>query len=202
MYVPQAYACTDPAELLAVARGNDFATLVTRDEAEGVVATHVPVLIDATRDGWTLRGHIARANPQRLEGEGLVIFSGPHAYISPTWYVEPNRVPTWDYVAVHVSGRVERLESPDDLRDIVRRLTERHEAALPRPWSGDLPTDIEEKLLRAIVGFRLVSTDIRGAFKLGQRDSIETKKSVVAALRERGSPGESAIADLIARSLC
>jgi len=159
------------------------------------------VLIDATSEGWTLHGHIARANPQRLEGEALLIFSGPHAYISPTWYIEPNRVPTWDYVAVHVRGRVERRESPDDLREIVKRLTRQHEAALPRPWSGDLPPDIEDKLLRAIVGFRVVSTEVRGAFKLSQRDSLETKTSVIAALRQRGSANENAIADLIARSL-
>ena len=201
MYVPQPFACTDEKELLAFATANSFATLVTRDEDDGISATHVPVLIDATSEGWTLHGHIARANPQRLEGEALLIFSGPHAYISPTWYIEPNRVPTWDYVAVHVRGRVERRESPDDLREIVKRLTRQHEAALPRPWSGDLPPDIEDKLLRAIVGFRVVSTEVRGAFKLSQRDSLETKTSVIAALRQRGSANENAIADLIARSL-
>jgi transcriptional regulator len=201
MYVPKSFACTDENELLSFARSNNFATLVTRDETTGIAATHVPVLIDSTSEGWTVHGHIARANPQRLEGEGLLIFSGPHAYISPSWYVEPNRVPTWDYVAVHVTGRVERLENPDDLRKIVKRLTKQHEASMAHPWPGDLPPDIEDKLLRAIVGFRMVSTTIRGAFKLSQRDSMESKENVVAALRERDSDDERAIAELIAQSL-
>jgi transcriptional regulator len=201
MYVPKSFGCTDENELLGFARSNSFATVVTRDETTGITATHVPVLIDAASGAWTIRGHIARANSQRLEGDALVIFSGPHAYISPTWYVEPNRVPTWNYVAVHVTGRIERLEGADDLRDIVKGLTRQHEASMPRPWPGHLPSDIEDKLLRAIVGFRVMSTDIRGAFKLSQRDSTESKTNVVAALRERGSDDEMAIADLMAASL-
>lgn len=200
MYVPKQFAVTDETKLLSFARANNFATLVTRG-ATALSASHVPVLVDAVDGNWVVHGHVARANPQQLDGEALVIFSGPHAYVSPSWYVTPNLVPTWDYVAVHVSGTCTRIEEPAHVREIVDRLTAQHEAGLPHPWERALPVDLERKLLQGIVGFRVVSTDVRGSWKLHQHHSVENRRKVVAALRERGSEAERLIADLIEANL-
>lgn len=201
MHVPQAFAMTDEKQLLEFARSHNFATLVSRDEATGLTATHVPVLVDASDSGWVIYGHVSRANPQPLDGDVLVIFPGPHAYVSPRWYVEPNLVPTWNYVAVHVTGRAARIDRPDELRTIVGRLSAQHEAALPNPWRPDLPAELERKMLAGIVGFRVISRHIRGAWKLNQNKSPESRKSVAASLRQRGSDDERAIADWMDRAL-
>lgn len=191
----------DEKELLDFARAHNFATLVSQSEQTGIVATHVPVLVDASAGGWVLCGHVARGNPQPLEGDALVIFSGPHAYISPSWYVEPNQVPTWNYLAVHVDGHCERIERADELRTIVGRLTAQHEATLPNPWQPRLPADLESRLLSGITGFRVVSRNIRGAWKLNQNKSVESRNSVASALRQRGSEDERSIAAWIERMI-
>jgi len=201
MYVPAPFVVTDREKALAFARTNNFAALVTRDERAGLVATHVPVLVDALEDAWVVHGHIARANAQPLEGEALVIFSGPHAYISPSWYARPNLVPTWDYVAVHVTGRLQRIDEREEVKAIVDRLTAQHEATMPQPWKRDMTPEVESKLLDRIVGFRVQSTEIRGAWKLHQHHLPDDRKRVAAALRERGSDHEKMIADLIERTL-
>jgi transcriptional regulator len=201
MHVPKHFALNDERQLLAFAEAHSFATLVSQSDATGIVASHVPVLVDRAESGWIIEGHVARANPQPLTGEALVIFSGPHAYISPSWYVEANQVPTWNYLAVHVTGSCERIDRPDELRTIVRRLTAQHEAGLPNPWEPHLPPDLESGLLSGITGFRVVARDIRGAWKLNQNKSLESRSSVARALRQRGSDDERSIADWIERMI-
>ena len=201
MHVPKHFATNDARMLLEFADAHNFAILVSQSETTGLVATHVPVLVDPTESGWTIHGHISRANAQPLTGDALVIFSGPHAYISPNWYVETNQVPTWNYLAVHVTGACERIDGADELRTIVGRLTARHEAALPNPWQAHLPADLESRLLSGIIGFRVVSRDIRGAWKLNQNKSVESRTAVATALRQRGSDDERSIADGIERMI-
>lgn len=192
---------SDATQLLDFARSHNFATLVSQSEQTGIVATHVPVLVDPSDDGWVLCGHVSRGNPQPLAGDVLVIFSGPHAYVSPSWYVEANQVPTWNYLAVHVDGHCERIEDANALRSIVGRLAAQHEASLPNPWQPRLPADLESRLLSGITGFRVVSRNIRGAWKLNQNKSVENRKSVASALRQRGSEDERSIADWIERMI-
>jgi transcriptional regulator len=201
MYIPHEFSVTDREQLLAFVQSNNFATLVTCDAQTGLTATHVPLLVDPTEEGWAVYGHIARANPQPLEGRALVIFSGPHAYVSPTWYTQSKMVPTWDYVAVHVSGICERIEDSAELKRIVQRLTLKHEASMPNPWRGELPPDVENNLLQRIVGFRVMSEEIRGAWKLHQHHSVENRRRVASALRERGSDNERLVAELIERTI-
>jgi transcriptional regulator len=199
MHVPKAFAMTDEKQLLEFARSHNFATLVSRDDTTGLAATHVPVLVDSSDAGWVIHGHVSRANPQPLDGDVLIIFPGPHAYVSPTWYVEPNLVPTWNYVAVHVTGRSERIDDPDELRTIVGRLSAHHEAGLPNPWRPGLPAELERRMLAGIIGFRVNARDIRGAWKLNQNKSLESRQSVASVLRQRGSDDERAIADWMER---
>ena len=140
MYIPAAFAETDLTKLHDFIEQNSFGLLVS--QVDGLpFATHLPFLLERTAGPHgTLVGHMARANPQWREAGGqtaLAIFSGPHAYISPTWYEAEQVVPTWNYTAVHAYGRVQIIEDEDALLDIVQRSVRVYEQAMPRPWSFD-----------------------------------------------------------------
>src|SRR5207253_6902857 len=146
--------------LVAHIERHDFGLLVTQGSA-GLIASQIPFLT-ARRDGKLyLEGHIALANPQGadLDGadEGLAIFAGPHAYISPSWYQTGPAVPTWNYATVHAYGTARTIAGPDWRRDLVRRLTERHEAREPAPpWRmADLPEAYVASMLNGITGIEL-----------------------------------------------
>jgi transcriptional regulator len=147
---------------------------------------------------------MARANPQwqELAGQGaLVVFSGPHAYISPTWYGAENVVPTWNYVAVHAYGTVELCEDPATVRQIIEHMVAEYEAALPRPWTFDGRTTFAERLLTQIVAFRLPIQRLEGKWKLNQNHPAERREMVAEALEARGSEDERAIAELMRQKL-
>ena len=165
MYVPPHFAVSDPARLLDLIERHSFGVLVS--QVDGLpFATHLPFLLDrAAGTHGSLVGHVARANPQWHEIAGqtaLVVFSGPHAYVSPTWYEAANVVPTWNYVAVHAYGRVELIEDPAALLDIVRRSVSVYEANMPRPWVLDGSPTFVDRLLRQIVGFSVQSASLTG----------------------------------------
>src|SRR5437868_1770814 len=136
MYVPAAFAEADPTTLHDFIEQNSFGLLVS--QVEGLpFASHLPFLLDRTAGPHgTLVGHLARANPQWREAAGqtaLAVFSGPHAYVTPSWYEAENVVPTWNYAAVHARGPVELVEGRDDLLVIVRRSVAVYAAAMPCP---------------------------------------------------------------------
>src|SRR5262245_32355226 len=138
MYIPTAFAELDLTRLHDFIEEHSFGLLVS--QVDGVpFATHLPFLLQRTTGSQgTLVGHVARANPQWRQAAGqnaLAIFSGPHTYISPTWYEAEQVVPTWNYTAVHAYGRVQVVEGEGALLDIVQRLVRVHEQAMPRPWS-------------------------------------------------------------------
>jgi transcriptional regulator len=200
MYIPAAFAEHDLTRLHDFIEQYSFGLLVS--QAGGLpFATHLPFLLQRT-DGshGTLFGHMARANPQWREAAGqtvLTIFSGPHAYISPTWYEAEQVVPTWNYTAVHAYGRVQVIEDEGALLDIVRDTVRHHEQARPSPWSFDPSTPFMERSLRQIVGFRIEIEKIEGKWKLNQNHSAERRKKVVRALRERGDENAQAIAAMM-----
>jgi transcriptional regulator len=142
-----------------------------------------------------LLGHVARANPHWRHfsnGEdAMVLFQGPHAYISPSWYVAPG-VPTWNYVAVHVYGSARALDDPSRVKSIVERLTEVYERDNTPPWA---PT-YDERMLGAIVGIEITVTEVQGKFKLSQNRSAADRAAVVSKLEGR-SESDSALARLM-----
>lgn len=200
MYVPASFAEDRPEILARFVAAHGFATLVTQGEG-GLVASHIPLLHDAGRG--LLTGHIAKPNPQAAHlqdgAEALAIFAGPHAYISPRWYENHPAVPTWNYAAVHVYGRVRRIEEPGDLARIVATLAATYEAGSSAPWRyADLPTAFAAGMLKGILGFKLAITRLEGKFKLSQNRAAADRAGVVAALRAAGRPEDEAVADLMA----
>jgi transcriptional regulator len=204
MYVPPHFAETDPAKLHDFIERYSFGLLVSQ-VGGAPFATHLPFLLerDAGPHG-TLVGHMARANPHWKElanQPALAVFSGPHAYISPAWYEAENVVPTWNYVAVHATGRVELVEDPAALFDIVRRSVNVYESGKPRPWVLGERSTFTDRLLDQIVGFRLTVERLEGKWKLNQNHPVERRKNVVDALTGQGGEDANAMAAMMREML-
>ncbi|MDB6146515.1 MAG: paiB [Spartobacteria bacterium] len=189
MYVPSFNRVDDRDDIAAFIHAHGFATLITHGP-DGSCASHLPVLFDQDATGLgRLRSHMARANGQwrHLESgeEVLCIFHGPHAYISPSWYVMQRTVPTWNYATAHVYG-VPTIVDATALQKIVYDTTDKYESGMPNPWKNPL-TDAEiGAMLKAIVGFSIEITCVEVKFKLGQNRSTEDQESMLQALQ--GAP--------------
>lgn len=201
MYSPDAFKMEDKDVLFAFMEQHSFATIVSHDD-EAPVATHVPVLL--RRDKGTLVSHIARANPQWkhfAQGkEVLVIFTGPHAYISPAWYASQPAVPTWNYTAVHVYGKPRIVSDQEEFAAMLRELVEYHESSREPRWDGALPEEYRDGLMRAIVGVEIEITRIEGKFKLSQNRPADAV-GVIKALQSSADQTEREVAELMKRSL-
>jgi transcriptional regulator len=205
------FAVEDPAAQLAALAAVAPATLVTLGP-DGLAASILPVLYDRGPDDGqlgTIRGHLARGNPQwrafSAEVEALVILDGPDAYITPGWYETKRRtrkdVPTWNYVTVHAHGTLVIREDPVWLEDVVRRLSDRHEAGRAHPWSvDDAPRDYIDAQLRAIMGVELRVTRLDAKRKLSQNRIAEDFDGVVAGLDVGTPEGQAVAAEMRAES--
>ena len=200
MYLPAAFHETELKILHDFIEQHSFGVLVSA-AADAPFATHLPLLLD--RDSGpqgTLIGHFALVNPQSDHGGGqrvLAIFSGPHAYISPRWYEAEHVVPTWNYVAVRVTGILQRIDDAASLAQIVSRMTDSYERSLPDPWSFDAATTFVERMVSQIVGFRIEIERIEGKWKMSQNHPVERHTKVIAALRGQAHPDSMAVADLM-----
>lgn len=202
MYVPAHFAAKDGDALIAKLAARAAAVLVSVDGEGQPVATHLPMLWDA--EARTLTGHVARANPHwKLGGgKGLVILSGAEAYVSPGFYPSKAEhgkvVPTWNYEAVHLSGAVNWFDDAARLEDVVRRLSDQHEAGRETPWRlEDAPRAYIEALLRAIVGVEMRVEKIEAKRKLSQNKSAADYEGVLRGL-SAGAGESQEIAALMA----
>jgi len=196
LFIPKYYREEDRHKLLAFLRQNNFAALVTFD-GEKPIATHTPVEVVESENGWTIYGHISRANSQKKTFDGresLLIFQGAHTYISARWYTEVD-VPTWDYMIVHVYGKVREIEGAE-LYGILSRLIEKHEASSSYRLEG-LPQDMVQKEIKGVFGFALEVTRIDGGYKLSQGKTEEERENIVGELEQRGDEDSKIIADAI-----
>lgn len=203
MYIPSAFVESDSQKLLEFIDHHSFGTLISRIE-DVPFATHLPMLVDRTNAATTLIGHTARANPQcaaSAEQTVLAIFSGPHSYISPAWYASDSVVPTWNYVAVHVYGKLHLIENQDDLFEIVDRMTNHYEQSNSVPWTFDGSTTYADRLLSQIIGFRLEIERIEGKWKISQNQPVERQQKVIDALERRGGENAQSIAGLMRQRL-
>ena len=202
MYVPTSFAENDLETLQELMRRDAFATLVSTQD--GVpVASHIPFALDARRGAYgTLLGHVARANPQWRSfggGEALVIFQGPHAYVSPTWYAGGDNVPTWNYAVVHAYGLPRLIEDPAAARAVIELLVAAYEGGRRRPWTtATPPASFVERLLGAIVVFEIPIERLQGKFKLSQNKTEADRAGVIAGLRAEGDAATRALAELMA----
>ena len=192
MYVPDHFALTDLGEAYRIIEAHPLGVLVT-STSDGLDANHLPFELNAERS--VLTAHVARANPVWQNcGEGidaLVIFRGEESYISPNWYPSKHelhrQVPTWNYQAVHVHGRLVVQDQEKFVRGVVARLTRTHEATEPKPWKmGDSPPDYIDSMLKAIVGLEIRITRLEGKAKLSQNRDNRDRFSAVERLASKG----------------
>jgi transcriptional regulator len=201
VYLPPAFTEVRPEILVEHIERYDFGLLVTLG-AEGLVASHIPFLIERDGEQLHLQCHLARPNPQVSDlargGEVLAIFHGPHAYISPNWYATGPSVPTWNYVDVHAYGTVQLVEDDKWLRRFLVRLSERHEACNPVAWRmQDLPEAYVGTMLKGIIGFEIAVTRLEGKYKLSQNRPAADRPGVIAALESQTDPESHAVARLM-----
>jgi transcriptional regulator len=192
IYRPPAFACDDRDALEAFIQAHPFATLVTQG-VDGPWISHLPLLYE----NGQLFGHLARANPQTTAlggADALVIFHGPHAYVSPRWYESAPAVPTWNYAVVHALGPA-RLLNAEETAQIMNRMSDIYEPG--SEWSFNvLPEDYRTGMLRGIVGIAIGISRLEGKFKLSQNRPAEDQKRIAEQLTQ-GEFGDRAIAEMM-----
>lgn len=202
MYIPPSFREERLDVLHGLIRENSFGTLVSLGE-DGLSASHLPFLLrEEPGANGVLLGHMARANSQwesfAAGAEVLVIFQGPHAYISPSWYATELSVPTWNYAVAHAYGVPRMIEDPASVRALLEATVGTYESGLAEPWTVDrLPDEFVEKLARAIVAFEIPISRLEGKFKLGQNRGEADRLGAAAGLRSQGDPAGLATAALM-----
>ena len=201
MYNPTRFQEDDPAVIREIMADHSFAILVSSADNGAPTATHLPVLFQPEpAPHGALVSHMARANHQWRHfasgREALVIFQGPHAYISPGWYRETFKVPTWNYVAVHAYGAPEIVADQMEVRSILDALIAQHEAHRPDPYSVPWQDDRYGRMLDGLVAFRMPISRIEAKRKLSQNRPQGDRRGVVEAL-STGNDAERAIAAAI-----
>jgi transcriptional regulator len=219
VYLPPLFTEPDTEVLIAHVERHEFGLLVSQgargsdypppdhpppdhplaDRPE-LIASQIPFLVARRGETLLLQGHLARANPQTadLDGEVLAIFPGPHAYISPGWYEAGPAVPTWNYATVHAYGTARAIRDREWLRDMLDRMSRRHEAREPAPWRmRDLPPAYLETMLGGIIGIEIAVSRLEGKFKLSQNRPADDRPRIAAALERRTDDGSRQIAALM-----
>jgi transcriptional regulator len=207
MYLPKDFKEERVPVMHEAMRQARLGTLITLG-SDGMEASHIPMLVDPEPAPFgTLKGHIARANPQwrrvTAGAQALAIFLGPDAYITPAWYETKRQsgkvVPTWNYVAIHAYGPLTFYEDADRLLALVTELTETHEAGRAQPWAvSDAPKDYVAGMLKAIVGFELPIARLEGKWKMSQNRPAADRAGTIAGLTEEGTEKEVAVAEIVA----
>ena len=210
MYIPKAHEETRIDVLHELMRAHPFGCLVTLGE-EGLLVNHIPFLLDTTAGKLgTLKGHVARANPLwknfSTSLESVVVFQGPHSYVSPNWYLTKHQtgkaVPTWNYAVAHARGFPKFIEDPAWLLDMVTKLTDVHEASQQLPWKvSDAPEEFTERMLEMIVGVEIPITKIEGKWKLSQNRPKADRLGVIAGLETQGDEASQSMVSMVMKSL-
>lgn len=183
MYIPSFNTFPDRQEVLSFMRKYSFGTIIT--SANNLpVATHLPFLIEEKGDQIIISSHFAKANPQALDVSGnanLIIFAEPHAYISPKNYEKDANVPTWNYIAVHAYGKARLLNGEQAHLDLLERTINIYEADYLKQWQ-ELPNDYKSKMIKGIVGFEIIVTDLQAKSKLSQNRTEVEKENIIHSL--------------------
>jgi transcriptional regulator len=197
MYTHPLNAWESQPEVLDFIRKNAFATLYSQVDGKPW-ATHLPVFLEGKHEGkFVLHGHLAKANPQwkhlAQSEEVLVVFQGPHAYISSSWYTHEN-VPTWNYLAVHVYGKVRLIEG-EELMHHLKSLVDQYETGRPnRVQVETMSSGYLEGQIRALVGFELEITEVHASAKLSQNRDDENYERILQQLEASSLPGDKEVA--------
>lgn len=205
MYIPKQFEEPRVDVMHELIRERPLATVVTMS-SQGLNANHIPLhFSDEPAPFGTLRGHVARSNPMWSDlpnDEVLVIFHGPDAYITPSWYATKKEtgkvVPTWNYAVVHAYGSLRVIDDATWVRAQLELLTSHNEKKFPEQWTvSDAPYEFTEKLIEAVVGIEIVITRLSGKWKVSQNQPTQNQAGVVEGLCNSGLPEATSMAALI-----
>ncbi|MBV6478897.1 MAG: Protease synthase and sporulation protein PAI 2 [Ignavibacteria bacterium] len=202
MYIPKYAEMNDIDEITGFICQNSFAVLISTNVGK-INATHVPVVYKKCNNRLgCLYCHIAKANQQwkNMDNEVLVIFPGPHCYVSSSWYETDQSVPTWNYLAVHVYGNINQVECKEEKIKIVSELTENFEGKKSKYKIENLENDFFERQLKGIVVFEIKITKLEGKKKLSQNHSRERQDRIINKLDELNDYNATLISDLMKKN--
>nr|WP_054550152.1 FMN-binding negative transcriptional regulator [Lysinibacillus sphaericus] len=202
MYVPKYYKVSDLEEIKEFIQHNSFATIVSIRKGKPIAA-HIPVLLKKIEDDYYLTGHLAYGNPLWKTFEEvqdiLVIFNGPHAYISSSWYEHEN-VPTWNYQAVHVYGKASLIEGIDLEQDLTS-LLEKYESFRENPVLWDkLSPELLQQEMKGIKGFKIKVEEVQAAYKLSQNRNASDYANIIKELYKEENPHADALAEAMKKN--
>ncbi len=202
MYTPKHFQNTNTTELIAFIKAHGFGILISQSEGN-ILASHIP--IEISDDGSKLAGHIARGNQQWKnfsdDHEVLAIFQGAHSYISSSWYNHEN-VPTWNYIAIHVYGRIQIIEG-EKLHLSLKNLVDKYEKNVANPVSVEkLSAEYIKKAMVGIVGFEITISKIEASYKLSQNRDQESFKNIIQELEKRNDDSSLQVAAAMKENGC
>jgi transcriptional regulator len=200
MYLPKQFEQHDLAMTLEVMREHSFALMVSNDDAGVPFATHLPLIVAEEGGKVMIEGHVAKPNPHwrylQARPEVLLVFQGPHAYMSPKVYPDLERVPTWNYLAVHAYGEATLIEDEAGKDALLKRLIAIHEPGFAEQWRG-LGHDFQSKMLAGITAFKIAVNKLEPKFKLNQHRPVA--HAAMKASYAQGTPNEQALAAWMTR---
>lgn len=202
MYIPKANEMNDTHEIVNFMKRFGFATIISVQD-NIPVATHLPFTVTEKDDEIKLYSHFAKANSQWKNIEAnkvLIIFSEPHAYISPNNYDQFLSVPTWNYIAVHVYGKVKIIEEQNNVLNIVETAIDKYETSYKNQWN-QLPQEFKEKMLKGIVAFEINITEIQAKKKLSQNKTKQEQERIIDTLSKSFNSNEKLIAEYMNKAL-
>lgn len=200
MYTPKHFQLTDEKEAIDFMQRYSFATIVTATD-DVPFATHIPFLVSKRDDKIVLSSHFAKGNPQANEMVGkdvLVIFTEPHAYISPKHYEKETNVPTWNYVAVHAYGKATILSEGEQTANLLVQMISNYETGYLAQWNS-LPDEYKQRMMKGIVAFEIIVDDLQGKQKLSQNRTEKERENIINALDKSDDTAEAEIAKYMSR---
>lgn len=200
MYTPKHFQLMNEQEAIDFMQRYSFATIVTATD-NIPFATHIPFLVSKRDDKIVLSSHFAKANPQAAEIIGkeiLVIFTEPHAYISPKHYEKETNVPTWNYIAVHAYGKATILSEGEQTANLLAQMISNYEADYLTQWNN-LPDEYKQRMMKGIVAFEIIVDDLQGKQKLSQNRTEVERENIIEALGKSGDTVEAEIGKYMSR---
>lgn len=195
MYIPSYYQETNEDKLVGFMRAHSFALLASAQDSS-VRATHLPFIVEKRDNKVYLVSHIAKANPQWNEfgNELLIIFQGPHGYVSPAHYEKEQNVPTWNYIAVHAYGKASIVEEPVEVIKILEKMITNYEAGYYEQWKR-LSDVYKNNMMKGIVAFEIEVIKLEGKYKLSQNKTEHEKAAIAKSFADSADPLQGELAD-------
>ncbi|MFH4965493.1 FMN-binding negative transcriptional regulator [Gaetbulibacter sp. M235] len=201
MYIPKHYLESDKEEIINFIKTYSFATIITVED-NFQTATHLPFVVTQTENEIILTAHFAKANSQWTEilnNKVLVIFSEPHAYISPKYYNSKMNVPTWNYVSVHLYGTGKIITEQEQSLDLMEKMIVNFEEDYKTQWDS-LPIEYKTRMLKGVVVFQITVTDIQAKKKLSQNKEKSERQRIISVFEKSNDNNEKSIAELIKKN--